>query len=100
MAKVERLLVQMDLFVKEIEQIEKIESGKNMVSMLTAVKEVFSESIENFKSKNLDDKLLALAYSSFQSGILCVRILKKNLKEEMTAEINDLLKKSGLLCSA
>ena len=98
LASIERLLVKMSEFFQEIEKIEKIKSGENMVSMLKAVKDIFSESIEDFKSLDLDDKLLALAQHSFKSGILCMRILKKKLKKEATSEIYDLLKKSGLLC--
>ena len=98
LASIERLLVKMSEFFQEIEKIEKIKPGENMVSMLKAVKDIFSESIEDFKSLDPDDKLLALAQYSFKSGILCMRILKKNLKKEATSEICDLLKKSGLLC--
>ena len=98
MADIKRLLAKMEEFFKEMQEIEKIKSNENMVSMLKAVKDIFSEGIENFKSLNLDDKLLMLAQESFKSGILCMRILKKNLSKEVTAEINELLKKSGLVC--
>ncbi|MBM2817835.1 MAG: hypothetical protein HW401_425, partial [Parcubacteria group bacterium] len=81
LASIERLLVKMSEFFQEIEKIEKIKSGENMVSMLKAVKDIFSESIEDFKFLDLDDKLLALAQQSFKSGILCMRILKKKLKK-------------------
>ena len=97
MAAIEKLLTKMSEFFRDIEKIEKTESGKNMVSMLKATKEIFSESIENFKSLDLDDKLLLLAQESFKSGVLCMNILKKNLKKEMNLEIRGLLERSGLL---
>jgi len=97
MATIENLFKTMSGFLKEIDEIEKKSQG-NMISMLKATKETFSESIEDFKSLNLDDKLLLLAQNSFRSGLVCINVLKKSLKKEVTSEIRDLLEKSGLLC--
>ena len=58
-----------------------------MISMLKATKETFSESIEDFKSLNLDDKLLLLAQNSFRSGLVCINVLKKSLKKEKFSDI-------------
>ena len=98
MAAIENLLKKMADFLQEIEKMEKQESKGSMISMLKATKETFSESIEGFKSLNLDDKLLLLAQNSFRSGLVCMNVLKKSLKKEVTPEIRDLLEKSGLLC--
>ena len=98
MAAIENLLKKMSGFLREIEEMEKKEPKGNMISMLKATKEIFSESIDGFKSLNLDDKLLLLAQNSFRSGLVCMNVLKKSLKKEITPEIRDILEKSGLLC--
>src|SRR3989338_8618252 len=95
---IKNLMSKMEEFFQEIEKIEKEGSGENMISMLESVKEIFAEKIKDFKSLNLDDKLLLLAQNSFKSGLICMNILKKSLKREITPEIRDLLEKSGLLC--
>lgn len=99
LARVARLSRKMDEFlgeIGEIEEVEKIKSAENLASMLRDTKDIFSESIEGFKSLNLDDKLLALTQRSLKSALVCVRILTQNLKKEVTAEVKDLLEKSGL----
>lgn len=98
MAHIKNLLIRMEEFFQEIEKIEKTGYEENMMFFLKAAKEAFSESIENFKSLDLDDKLLSLARESFKTGLICMNILKKSLKKEVTSEINELMKKSGLLC--
>ena len=81
-ATIENLLKKMAEFLQEIEKMEKQESKGSMISMLKATKETFSESIEDFKSLNLDDKLLLLAQNSFRSGLVCMNVLKKSLKKK------------------
>ena len=41
MADIKRLLAKMEEFFKEMQEIEKIKSNENMVSMLKAVKDIF-----------------------------------------------------------
>ena len=98
MAAIENLLKKMSGFLREIEEMEKKEPKGNMISMLKATQEIFSESIEGFKSLSLDDRLLSLAMNSFKSGLICMNVLKRSLTKEVTPEIRDLLEKSGLLC--
>lgn len=97
LARVERLSKKMEDFLKEIEDIE-TKSGENMALMLENIKDIFSESIEDFKSLDLNEKLLALTRRSLKSAIVCARILNQNLRGETTSDVENLLKKSGLLC--
>ena len=68
-----------------------------MASMLKDAKDIFSESIKDFKSLDLDEKLLALTQHLLKSALVCTRILSQNLKGEITSDVKNLLKKSGLL---
>lgn len=95
----ENMLKKMSDFLKEIGEMEKMNAGnENVVSMLKASVDVFSESISGFKSIGTNERLFLLAQHSLKSGVVFIRLLKQNLKEELTPEINDLMKKSGLLC--
>ena len=99
MALIENVLKKMSDFLKEIEEMEKVSArDENVVSMLKASVEIFSESINDFKSLEVNEKLFSLAQHSLKSGVVFMRLLKKNLKKEVTPEIIDLMKKSGLLC--
>jgi|SRR3989338_4390567 len=100
MAMVESLLAKMSDFVKQAKMMESenLKSQENVLSMAKAGIEVFSEIIEDFNSLELNDKLLSLANHSLELGVVFMRLLKKNLKKEITPEIRDLLQKSGLLC--
>lgn len=97
LAHVERLSKKMEDFLKEIGDIE-TKSGENMALMLENIKDIFAESIEGFRSLDLDEKLLALTHRSLKSALVCVRILRQNLRGETTSDVKNLLKKSGLLC--
>lgn len=96
LAHVTRLSKKMEEFLKEIEDIE-TRSGENLASMLKDVKDIFSESIEGFDSLDLNQKLLALTQRLLKSAVVHARILGQNLRGEITSEVKDLLKKSGLL---
>lgn len=99
MALIENVLKKMSDFLKDLEEMEKTNArDENVVSMLKASVEVFSEEICDFKSLEVNEKLFLLAQRSLKSGVVFMRLLKKNLKKELTPEINDLMKKSGLLC--
>ncbi|MDE1988569.1 MAG: hypothetical protein KGJ58_01590 [Patescibacteria group bacterium] len=93
------MLKKMSDFLKILEGMEK-ESRKdeNVVSILKASIEIFSESIEDFKSMEINERLFLLAQHSLKLGVVFMRLLKKNLGKEITPEISDLMKKSGLLC--
>ena len=100
MATVENLLAKLSEFHKQAKMMEAENSKpqENVLSMAKAGIEVFSEIIEDFNSLELNDKLLSLANHSIELGVVFMRLLKKNLKKEITPEIRDLLQKSGLLC--
>ena len=99
MALVENMLKKMSDFLKNLEEIERVNErpDENVVSMLKASVEVFSESISDFKSLEVNERLFLLAQHSLRSGVVFIRLLKKNLKKEITPEIIDLMKRSGLL---
>jgi len=100
MALIENVLKKMNDFLKDLEEMEKVEAGnENVASMLKASVELFSESINDFKSLEVNERLFLLAQHSLKSGVVFMRLLKKNLKKEVTPEISELMKKSGLLCS-
>lgn len=100
MALIENVLKKMSDSLKDFESMEKMQAGdENVVSMLKASVEVFSEVIKDFKSFEVNERLFLLAQQSLKSGIVFMRLLKKNLKEEMTPETRDLFQKSGLLFS-
>ncbi len=99
MAHIENMLKKMSDFLKDLEGMEKVAGDENVVSMLKASVEVFSEFIKDFKSFEINERLFLLAQHSLKSGVVFMRLLKKNLKEEMTPEIRDLFQKSGLLFS-
>ena len=99
MALIENMLKKMSDFLKDLEEMEKVNAGdENVVSMLKASVDVFSESINDFKGLEVNEKLFLLAQHSLKSGVVFMRLLKKNLKKEVTPEIRDLMKKSGLIC--
>jgi len=99
MALIENVLKKMSDFLKDLEETERVQAAdENVVSMLKASVEVFSESINNFKSLEVNERLFLLAQHSLKSGVVFMRLLKKNLKKEVTPEISELMKKSGLIC--
>lgn len=98
MALIENVLRKMSDFLKDFEEMGKVNASENVVSMLKASVEVFSESINDFKSLEVNEKLFLLAQQSLKAGVVFMRLLKKNLGKEITPEIKDLMKKSGLLC--
>ena len=99
MALIENVLKKMSDFLKDLEETERMQAAdENVVSMLKASVEVFSESINNFKSLEVNERLFLLAQHSLKSGVVFMRLLKKNLKKEVTPEISELMKKSGLIC--
>lgn len=97
LACVGRLPKKIEEFLKEIEDIE-AKSGENLALMLENIKDIFSESIQDFKALDLDEKLLALTRRSLKSALVCARILNQNLRGEVTSDVENLLKKSGLIC--
>lgn len=96
LACVTRMSKKMEEFLKEIESVEIKSGGENLASMLKDAKDIFSESIEGFDSLDLNQKLLALTQRLLKSAVVHARILGQNLRGEITSEVKDLLKKSGL----
>ena len=98
MAFIKNLSEKMDDLLKDLEKIEKTTNagGENVASMLKASIEVFSESIDDFKRLEVNEKLLLLTKHSLRSGVVFMRLLKKSLEKGLTPEIKDLMKKSGL----
>src|SRR3989344_6925575 len=100
MALIENMVKKMSGFLREIEEIDSVvgEGEENIVSILKTSVEIFSESINNFRALEINDKLLLLAQHSLKAGVVSMRLLKRSLKKEITAEMYELMKKSGLLC--
>lgn len=100
MALIENIEKKMKDSLKEIEEIEKnsIEEDENLGLILKDAVQCFSESINNFRAAGINERLFLLTQRSIKSSAFFITLLKKSLKKELTAEINDLMKKSGLLC--
>ena len=101
MALIENMVKKMSGFLREIEEIDSVSVGEgeeNIVSILKPSVEIFSESVNNFRALEINDKLLLLAQHSLKAGVVSMRLLKRSLKKEVTPEIHELMKKSGLLC--
>ena len=100
MALIENMVKKMSGFLREIEEIDSVvgEGEENIVSILKPSVEIFSESVNNFRALEINDKLLLLAQHSLKAGVVSMRLLKRSLKKEITAEMYELMKKSGLLC--
>lgn len=99
-AFIEKSLMMINSIIKDLEQMGMCNKGnENVASMLKASVDLFSENVEGFRPLGVEDKLFSLAQESLKSALVLIRLLKKSLDGEVTQEIKDLMKKSGLFCS-
>ena len=95
MALIENMLKKMSDFLKDLEEMEKMNAGdENVVSMLKASVDVFSESINDFKGLEVNEKLFSIGATFAEIRSCFYEASEKNLKKEVTPEIRDLMKKT------